>query len=86
MIARYSHLNQTGIPFFGEQEQANLVVQLAAILKIYIGVAHTVIPIQRQHAHKIEISRQIMKEDASRFGKRGRGDTIIQMPRARGAT
>ena len=47
--------------------------------------AHTVIPIQRQHAHKIATSTpctgQISKEDASRFRKRrGRGDTIIQMP------
>ena len=46
----------------GERERANLVVQLAAIfLYIYIGIyisgaAHTVIPIQRQHAHKIAIS------------------------------
>ena len=50
---------------------------------------HTVIPIQRQHAHKIAISDYIhlysaleTKEDASRFRKRrGRGDTIIQTPR-----
>ena len=41
----------------GERERANLVVQLAAILGIYLtGAAHTVIPIQRQHAHKIAIS------------------------------
>ena len=53
------------------------------------STAHTVIPIQRQHAHKIAISVaiyiytvQISKEDASRFRKRrGRGDTIIQTPR-----
>ena len=38
------------------------------------GAAHTVIPIQRQHAHKIAV--QISKEDAFRFRKRrGRGDT-----------
>ena len=46
----------------GERERANLVVHLAAIfLYIYIyryitGAAHTVIPIQRQHAHKIATS------------------------------
>ena len=74
----------------GERERANLVVHLAAIfLYIYIyiyryitGAAHTVIPIQRQHAHKIATSGTRNKEDASRFRKRGgRGDTIIQTPK-----
>ena len=58
---------------------ASRIVQLAAISYI-TGAAHTVIPIQRQHAHKIATSVttvQISKEDASRFRKRrGRRDTI----------
>ena len=64
---------------YGERERANLV---AAIFLYITGAAHTVIPIQRQHAHKIATSGTRNKEDASRFRKRGgRGDTIIQTPK-----
>ena len=51
---------EEGDNIIGERERANLVVHLAAnFLYIYIyitGAAHTVIPIQRQHAHKIATS------------------------------
>ena len=49
---------------------------------IYRYITGAVIPIQRQHAHKIATSGTRNKEDASRFRKRGgRGDTIIQTPK-----
>ena len=54
-----------------------------SIYRYITGAAHAVIPIQRQHAHKIATSdilhSALSKEDASRFRKcGGRGDTIIQ--------
>ena len=61
---------------------------------VHIGVAHTVIPIQRQHSHKIKTSVYVLTTyllyRALETGRcvslqktRRQGDTIIQRPRAR---
>ena len=51
----YDNLLASQDVFIGERERANLVVHLAAKFHI-TGAAHTVIPIQRQHTHKIATS------------------------------
>ena len=63
----------------GERERANLLVHLAAIFHI-TGAAHTVIPIQRQHAQKLQHEEEETR--LSRRQSRDRAKRAVQSSQA----